>query len=83
MPGLLAPPPFDHPKTRSSSSPQLAFPFHTLHLSPLHHLYSLLLFAAPLLCQQVNYTQYDIVVGYYGLDQMDYLRVQAWSLIWA
>ncbi|PWN22694.1 hypothetical protein BCV69DRAFT_244614, partial [Microstroma glucosiphilum] len=31
----------------------------------------------------VNYTQYDIVVDYYGLDQMDYLRVQAWSLIWA
>ena len=31
----------------------------------------------------VNYTQYDIVVGYYGLDRMDYLRVQAWSLIWA
>ncbi|PWN35584.1 uncharacterized protein FA14DRAFT_120626, partial [Meira miltonrushii] len=31
----------------------------------------------------VNYTQYDIVVQYYGLDQMDYLRVQAWSLIWA
>ncbi|UZJ52355.1 hypothetical protein CBS101457_001675 [Exobasidium rhododendri] len=31
----------------------------------------------------VNYTQYDLVVGYYGLDRMDYLRVQAWSLIWA
>ena len=31
----------------------------------------------------VNYTQYDIVVEYYGLDRMDYLRVQAWSLIWA
>lgn len=31
----------------------------------------------------VNYTQYDIVVGYYGLDRLDYLRVQAWSLIWA
>lgn len=31
----------------------------------------------------VNYTQYDIVVGYYGLSQIDYLRVQAWSLIWA
>lgn len=32
---------------------------------------------------KVNYTQYDIVVGYYGLNQMDYLRVQAWSLIWS
>jgi hypothetical protein len=31
----------------------------------------------------VNYTQYDLVVGYYGLDNIDYLRVQAWSLIWA
>lgn len=31
----------------------------------------------------VNYTQYDLFVGYYGLDRIDYLRVQAWSLIWA
>jgi hypothetical protein len=31
----------------------------------------------------VNYTQYNIVVGYYGLSQIDYLRVQAWSLIWS
>ena len=31
----------------------------------------------------VNYTQYDIVVKSYGLSQFDYLRVQAWSLIWS
>ncbi len=31
----------------------------------------------------VNYTQYDIVVGYYGFSQIDYLRFQAWTLIWA
>lgn len=31
----------------------------------------------------VNYTQYNLVVGQYGLDRMDFLRVQAWSLIWA
>ncbi|SPC66955.1 related to BOR1 - boron efflux transporter [Ustilago sp. UG-2017b] len=31
----------------------------------------------------VNYTQYNIFVGYYGFDRMEYLRIQAWSLIWA
>ncbi|PWZ00564.1 LOW QUALITY PROTEIN: hypothetical protein BCV70DRAFT_211387 [Testicularia cyperi] len=31
----------------------------------------------------VNYTQYNIFVGYYGFDRLDYLRIQAWSLIWA
>lgn len=31
----------------------------------------------------VNYTQYNIFVGYYGFDQLSYLRIQAWSLIWA
>ncbi|TKY87094.1 hypothetical protein EX895_003771 [Sporisorium graminicola] len=31
----------------------------------------------------VNYTQYDIFVGYYGFDRLNYLRIQAWSLIWA
>ncbi|SNX83191.1 related to BOR1 - boron efflux transporter [Melanopsichium pennsylvanicum] len=31
----------------------------------------------------VNYTQYDIFVGHYGFDRMGYLRIQAWTLIWA
>lgn len=31
----------------------------------------------------VNYTQYNIFVGYCGFDRMAYLRIQAWSLIWA
>ncbi|GAC76651.1 Na+-independent Cl/HCO3 exchanger AE1 [Moesziomyces antarcticus T-34] len=31
----------------------------------------------------VNYTQYNIFVGYYGFDNRNYLRIQAWSLIWA
>lgn len=31
----------------------------------------------------VNYTQYDIFVGYYGFDRINYLRIQAWALIWA
>ncbi|CDS01192.1 related to BOR1-boron efflux transporter [Sporisorium scitamineum] len=31
----------------------------------------------------VNYTQYNIFVGYYGFDRINYLRIQAWSLIWA
>ncbi|KAE8225941.1 hypothetical protein CF319_g1379 [Tilletia indica] len=29
-----------------------------------------------------NYTVYNIFVGYYGFDNMKYLRIQAWSLIW-
>ncbi|PWN49316.1 hypothetical protein IE53DRAFT_388489 [Violaceomyces palustris] len=31
----------------------------------------------------VNYTQYDIFVNRYGFDNLSYLRVQAWSLIWS
>lgn len=31
----------------------------------------------------VNYTQYNIFVGHYGFDNLAYLRIQAWSLIWA
>ncbi|EPQ28772.1 uncharacterized protein PFL1_03575 [Pseudozyma flocculosa PF-1] len=31
----------------------------------------------------VNYTQYNIFVGYYNFSQIDYLRIQAWSLIWS
>ena len=31
----------------------------------------------------VNYTQYNIVVGYYGFDNINYLRFQACTLIWA
>ncbi|KAK0527367.1 hypothetical protein OC835_004995 [Tilletia horrida] len=29
-----------------------------------------------------NYTVYDIFVGYYGFDNLKYLKIQAWSLIW-
>ncbi|KAN0063099.1 hypothetical protein ACQY0O_004262 [Thecaphora frezii] len=31
----------------------------------------------------VNYTQYNIFVGHYGFDQRDFLRIQAWALIWS
>ena len=31
----------------------------------------------------MNYTVYDIFVERHGLDRMDYLRLQCWSLIWA
>ena len=31
----------------------------------------------------VNYTQYNIFVRYYAFDIPNYLRIQAWSLIWS
>ena len=31
----------------------------------------------------MNYTIYRIFHGHYGFDQTDYLRIQAWVLIWA
>ncbi|KDN46449.1 hypothetical protein K437DRAFT_107238 [Tilletiaria anomala UBC 951] len=31
----------------------------------------------------VNYTQYNLVTRYYGFDNMDYLRFQTWTLVWA
>ena len=31
----------------------------------------------------MNYTIYDIFVGRHGLDRLDYLRLQSWTLIWA
>lgn len=31
----------------------------------------------------MNYTIYDIFVGRHGLDRLEYLRLQTWTLIWA
>ena len=31
----------------------------------------------------VNYTQYNIFAGHYGFTDIEYLRIQAWALIWA